>query len=162
MASGDQRDLAAFQFVPPRGYLASLSSSTSSTPVRASARPPVADTATRMTVRLEENLQASEKPATLIPALEGGADAGTLAASSTAAGGGVLEQGAADVVASAVTIGGRAARAVEALPGTWMAAGLPKWVHTMRRRMITKEDYLHTHAVSGVVSFSFYLSRTLN
>lgn len=43
-------------------------------------------------------------------------------------------------------------RAINALPGTWWAAGLPKWMHLVRRRMITKEDFLHLHAVSGMVS----------
>lgn len=45
-------------------------------------------------------------------------------------------------------------RAINALPGTWWTAGLPKWMHLVRRRMITKEDFLHLHAVSGVVSES--------
>lgn len=42
-------------------------------------------------------------------------------------------------------------RAVAALPGTWWAAGLPKWMHLVRRRMITKEDLFHVHAASGMV-----------
>lgn len=42
-------------------------------------------------------------------------------------------------------------RAVASLPGTWWAAGLPKWVHLIRRRMITKEDFFHLHAASGMV-----------
>ena len=41
--------------------------------------------------------------------------------------------------------------ASDALPGTWWAAGLPKWVHVVRRRMLTKEDWLHVHAASGLV-----------
>lgn len=44
-------------------------------------------------------------------------------------------------------------RGVTALPGTWWAAGLPRWMHTVRRRMITKEDWFHLHAASGMVSF---------
>lgn len=49
--------------------------------------------------------------------------------------------------------GSRAVRKVaRVLPGTWLTAGLPKWMHTMRRRMITKEDYFHLHAASGLVS----------
>lgn len=38
-----------------------------------------------------------------------------------------------------------------ALPGTWWTSGLPKWMHVVRRRMITKEDWLHLHAASGLV-----------
>lgn len=38
-----------------------------------------------------------------------------------------------------------------ALPGTWLTDGLPKWMHILRRRMITKEDWMHLHASSGAV-----------
>ncbi|CAM9193488.1 unnamed protein product [Ectocarpus sp. 6 AP-2014] len=38
-----------------------------------------------------------------------------------------------------------------ALPGTWLTAGLPKWMHILRRRMITKEDWMHLHASSGAL-----------
>ncbi|CAN0040467.1 unnamed protein product [Ectocarpus sp. 4 AP-2014] len=47
-----------------------------------------------------------------------------------------------------------------ALPGTWLTAGLPKWMHVLRRRMITKEDWMHLHASSGalyIVGGSLYL-----
>ena len=40
---------------------------------------------------------------------------------------------------------------VKVLPGTWWMAGLPKWVHVVRRRMLTKQDWLHVHAASGLV-----------
>lgn len=53
--------------------------------------------------------------------------------------------------AQAVTT--RAAKSViRSLPGTWWTAGLPKWMHLVRRRMITKEDWMHLHAASGAVS----------
>lgn len=46
----------------------------------------------------------------------------------------------------------RAAKSVvRSLPGTWWTAGLPKWMHLVRRRMITKEDWMHLHAASGAV-----------
>lgn len=51
----------------------------------------------------------------------------------------------------------RAAKSVaRSLPGTWWAAGLPKWMHLVRRRMITKEDWMHVHAASGAVSKDFF------
>lgn len=50
----------------------------------------------------------------------------------------------------------RAAKSVvRSLPGTWWGAGLPKWMHTTRRRMITKEDWMHLHAASGSVRKRF-------
>lgn len=107
-------------------------------------------------VKFEENKVhgKEQSPATLVPVLEASGDAGSV---EVATGGGVeelLDQGL-EGVASIVSTGGRAVakRAVQALPGTWMASGLPKWVHTMKRRLITKEDYLHAHAASGTVSF---------
>lgn len=58
---------------------------------------------------------------------------------------------AAKTKAQAVTR--RAAKSVvRSLPGTWWTAGLPKWMHLVRRRMITKEDWMHLHAASGAVS----------
>lgn len=54
--------------------------------------------------------------------------------------------------ATAAAAAGVVKRAVEALPGTWWTTGLPKWMHIVRRRMITKEDWLHVHAASGLVS----------
>ena len=44
-----------------------------------------------------------------------------------------------------------AKRRVGALPGTRCSPGLPKWMDTVRRRMLTKEDWLHVHAASGLV-----------
>eukprot|EP00904_Undaria_pinnatifida_P001537 jgi/Undpi1/11384/HiC_scaffold_30.g13681.m1 len=60
------------------------------------------------------------------------------------------------VVAGAVSGAAAAAvrvkrRAALALPGTWCVTGLPKWMRILRRRMITKEDWLHVHAASGLV-----------
>lgn len=40
---------------------------------------------------------------------------------------------------------------VRSFPGTWWTAGLPRWMHVVRRRMITKEDWMHLHAASGAV-----------
>ena len=40
------------------------------------------------------------------------------------------------------------------LPATWWTRGLPKglkWMDTVRRRMLTKEDWLHVHAASSLV-----------
>ena len=49
----------------------------------------------------------------------------------------------------------RAAESVaRSLPGTWWTAGLPKWMHLVRRRMVTKEDWMHLHAASGAVSIN--------
>lgn len=54
----------------------------------------------------------------------------------------------------ALAVTRRAAKSVvRSLPGTWWGAGLPRWMHTTRRRMITKEDWMHLHAASGAVSF---------
>lgn len=41
--------------------------------------------------------------------------------------------------------------ATKDLPKIGWAAGLPKWVRILRRRMLTKEDWLHVHAASGLV-----------
>ena len=66
------------------------------------------------------------------------------------------------VVAGAVSGAAAAAvrvkrRAALALPGTWCVTGLPKWMRILRRRMITKEDWLHVHAASGLVRDSTIL-----
>lgn len=37
-----------------------------------------------------------------------------------------------------------------------VAGGSPKWVQTVRRRMLTKNDWLHVHAVSSLVRNKFY------
>lgn len=62
-----------------------------------------------------------------------------------------VEKGAVvDPVAVVVSVAA-VKRGVGALPGTWWAPGLPKWVDIVRRRMLTKEDWLHVHAASGLV-----------
>ena len=40
---------------------------------------------------------------------------------------------------------------VNAFPGTRWSAGLPKWMHVVLRRMLTKKDWLHVHATSSLV-----------
>lgn len=97
------------------------------------------------------------KPQTL--GIQTTVDAGTTAAVDVPVGGGVLDPvgpGAAAeeaklTMAKAVRVK-KAKTVARALPGTWWAGGLPKWMHTVRRRMTTKEDYLHLHAASGGVS----------
>ena len=67
----------------------------------------------------------------------------------------VADGEAAEIQIQAVTR--RAAKsAPRSLPGTWWTAGLPKWMHLVRRRMITDEDWMHVHAASGAVSFLKY------
>ena len=63
------------------------------------------------------------------------------------------------VVVDPVTVAVAAAkRGVGALPGAWWAPGLPKWMDVVRRRMLTKEDWLHVHAASGLVREHGWLS----
>ena len=40
---------------------------------------------------------------------------------------------------------------VNAFLGTRWSAGLPKWMHVVLRRMLTKKDWLHVHATSSLV-----------
>lgn len=152
-----QRGLTAFQFVPSRGVVVSSTCRQArfhdTQAVWPSPRPPsaAATTPAHMSVAREE--KASPEQPMLRASLEGRGDASALAAAGPIGGGGAVPHGLQDVASAVAESGGGAAKRVaEALPGTWMAAGLPKWVHTMRRRLITKEDYLHLHAVSGVVS----------
>lgn len=110
---------------------------------------PVASTpaAAHMSVSTEES------DTTLIPAPEGDSAALSLQTATPSSAGEAVQHAVEGAAAAAATTGGIAAKkVVEALPGTWLTAGLPKWMHTLRRRMITKEDYLHLHAASGVVS----------
>ncbi|CAN0307993.1 unnamed protein product [Discosporangium mesarthrocarpum] len=39
---------------------------------------------------------------------------------------------------------------IKAVPGSGLA-GMPKWVDTLRRRLVTKEDLFHLHAASGLI-----------
>lgn len=95
----------------------------------------------------------------MTPSIQTTTDDGTTAAASvdvTTGGIGPVGPGAAAEEAKLAMTKAVRARKVKslarALPGTWWADGLPKWMHTVRRRMTTKEDYLHLHASSGGVS----------